>query len=187
MADKESAKRIKEQRIRMGFSQEKLAEISGLSIRTIQRIENGETEARGDSLIRLSQSLEVSTQELIDKELIEDESIITIMNLSQFGFMVYPVLGALLPLIIWILKRDKIKDVNKVGKMILNFQITWIIGLFIIFIGTIFRFRIFPISIFGIIGFIGMYLFNFLVILINTIKYKKGVNIKYNPSFAFLR
>jgi transcriptional regulator with XRE-family HTH domain len=57
MTDNESAKRIKELRIRKGLSQEKLAELSGLSIRTIQRIENAETEARGDSLIRLSKSL----------------------------------------------------------------------------------------------------------------------------------
>jgi transcriptional regulator with XRE-family HTH domain len=187
MVDSESVKRIKELRIRKGLSQEKLAELSGLSVRTIQRIENGETEARGESLIRLSKSLEVSTEEILDRELIEDESIITIMNLSQFGFFVYPLLGAILPFIIWYLKKNKVKDVNKIGKMILNFQITWLIGLFIIFIGTILRLRIFSISIFGIIGFMGIYLFNFLVILINTIKYKKGMDIRYRPSFAFLK
>jgi transcriptional regulator with XRE-family HTH domain len=185
--DKKFGKRIKERRIKKGFSQEKLAEISGLSVRTIQRIENGETEARGDSLLRLSQSLEVSAETLMSNQLIEDEHVMTILNLSQFGFIIYPLLGTILPLVIWYLKKDKVKDVDETGKIILNFQFTWLIGLFIIFIGTILRFRLFRISIFGILGFLGLYLFNFITILINTIKYKKGMNIRYKPSFAFFK
>jgi transcriptional regulator with XRE-family HTH domain len=42
------AQRIKELRNRKGMSQEFLAEESGLSLRTIQRIENSETVPRGD-------------------------------------------------------------------------------------------------------------------------------------------
>lgn len=42
--------RVKELRKRNGISQEILAENSGLSIRTIQRIENGETNPTGDTL-----------------------------------------------------------------------------------------------------------------------------------------
>jgi transcriptional regulator with XRE-family HTH domain len=45
----EMAIRIKELRTRRGFSQEELSERTGLSLRTIQRIENGETEPRGDT------------------------------------------------------------------------------------------------------------------------------------------
>jgi transcriptional regulator with XRE-family HTH domain len=60
------ANRIKNLRIRKGFSQEELAEISGLSLRTIQRIENGETEPRGDSLKRLVTAFEVSPDEILD-------------------------------------------------------------------------------------------------------------------------
>ncbi len=41
------AKRVKELRTKKGLSQEQLAEASGLSLRTIQRIENGETLPRG--------------------------------------------------------------------------------------------------------------------------------------------
>ena len=46
--------RLKELRNRKGMSQEALAEESGLSLRTIQRIENGDTNPTGDSLKRLS-------------------------------------------------------------------------------------------------------------------------------------
>jgi transcriptional regulator with XRE-family HTH domain len=47
MKNKELAQRIKELRNRRCFSQEELSEKTGLSLRTIQRIENGETEPRG--------------------------------------------------------------------------------------------------------------------------------------------
>jgi len=47
------------------MSQEELAERTGLSVRTIQRIENGETQPRGDSLRRLCQALGVEMEVLV--------------------------------------------------------------------------------------------------------------------------
>lgn len=41
------------------------SEKSGLSLRTIQRIENGESERTGDTLKRLSNALDVNPDELI--------------------------------------------------------------------------------------------------------------------------
>lgn len=41
MKNKILAKKVKELRKRKGYSQEELAEKSGLSLRTVQRIENG--------------------------------------------------------------------------------------------------------------------------------------------------
>ncbi len=49
MKDTSLSKKVKELRKRKGFSQEELAEQSGLSLRTIQRIENGESDPTGDS------------------------------------------------------------------------------------------------------------------------------------------
>ena len=53
MKNKNLSKKVKELRKRKGFSQEELAENSGLSLRTIQRIENGETEPTGETLKRI--------------------------------------------------------------------------------------------------------------------------------------
>ena len=58
------AKRIKELRISKGYSQEELARQTELNIRTIQRIENGETEPRGDTLIRLANVFGILPEEL---------------------------------------------------------------------------------------------------------------------------
>jgi thiol-disulfide isomerase/thioredoxin len=52
------AQRVKDLRNRKGISQEILAKESGLSLRTIQRIENNETVPRGDTLKRLSIALD---------------------------------------------------------------------------------------------------------------------------------
>ena len=135
MKNKDLAKRVKELRKRSSMSQELLAENSGLSLRTVQRIENGETQPTGDSIKRLSSGLNVTPNELIDWQFIEDNKALLLLNLSQLGFVAFPLLGTLIPLIIWISKKDKIKDIDLVGKSILNFQISWTLFLFLLVIG----------------------------------------------------
>lgn len=66
MANVKLAQGVKELRKGKGFSQEELAKKSGLSLRTIQRVENGETEPTGETLKRISAILDVTPNELID-------------------------------------------------------------------------------------------------------------------------
>ena len=190
MKNKDLAKRVKELRKRNGISQELLAENSGLSLRTVQRIENGETQPTGDSIKRLSSALNVTPNELIDWQIIEDNNILLLLNLSQLGFIAFPLLGILIPLIIWTSKKDKIKDVDYVGKSILNFQISWTLLLFLmviaIFITT--KFELTKNISFAdiLITFSGMYFLNFVVVIFNTLRYHNGKSIKYIPTFKFL-
>jgi len=190
LKNKDLAKRVKELRKRNGISQELLAENSGLSLRTVQRIENGETQPTGDSIKRLSSALNVTPNELIDWQIIEDNNILLLLNLSQLGFIAFPLLGILIPLIIWTSKKDKIKDVDYVGKSILNFQISWTLLLFLmviaIFITT--KFELTKNISFAdiLITFSGMYFLNFVVVIFNTLRYHNGKSIKYMPTFKFL-
>ncbi|MEO3403992.1 helix-turn-helix transcriptional regulator [Mucilaginibacter sp. CAU 1740] len=92
-------KKIKELRTRKGLSQEELADQAQLSLRTVQRIENDETEARGDTLKRLAAALSVDTEFLTETpdELIEsmpDDSrrFLTTINLSALSFIIFPLL-----------------------------------------------------------------------------------------------
>ena len=191
MSKSELSKRVKELRTRKGLSQEQLAEISGLSLRTIQRIENGETEPRGETLKRLMNALEVAPDDLMDWSIAEDKGFLTAVNLSALGFFVFPLLGILIPLIMWISKKDKLKDINKTGKEILNFQITWNLLVFltyIFFVGQVFLMHSLirnPFLLVGIIGF--LYVYNFVLIIINSVKIYNGNNIKYFPKIRFLR
>lgn len=191
MKNNELAKKVKELRTRKGFSQEELSEKSGLSLRTIQRIENGETEPRGDSLKRLASTFNVSPDDITDWQILEDNSIVNLMSLTQFSFLAFPILGVLVPLVIWISKKDKIKNVDKVGKAIINFQITWTIAIFVApliwGLAMIFKLNL-SLPVMGpIVINIGLYIFNLLMITINSIRTHNSHRVFYKPAFKFLR
>lgn len=191
MENYDLSKRIKDLRARKGLSQEQLADTCGLSLRTIQRIENGETEHRGDTLRRLATALEVSPDDIVDCTLPYDKNVLVILNLVQLGFLAFPLLGVILPLTIWILKKNKVRNVDDYGKAILNFQISWLILLFAFYISfglnMIFHFG-FRFSFSGILGTVGgLYAINLLIIILNTIKLYNNKIIWYKPSFNFLR
>jgi uncharacterized Tic20 family protein len=201
MKNKDLAKRVKALRKRKGFSQEKLTENSGLSLRTIQRIENGETEPTGDTLKRLSDALDVTPNELIDWTIKEDRGFLKALNLSALTFIFFPLLGILVPLIMWISKKDKLKDIDKVGKDLINFQITWTILSFTVpfiavVIGLVNSMDSNDESIantivlnlkLGIILTIFLYLFNFTIIIMNAFRIHKEKDVIYYPKIKFLR
>lgn len=194
MKNKDLAKRIKELRNRKGMSQEILAEESGLSLRTIQRIENGETEPTGDTLKRLSNSLNVNPDELIDWTIKEDRGFLKILNLSALTFIFFPLLGILVPFIMWISKKDKLKDINKIGKDVINFEITWNILLFFIpfllnsiILASTGELTMRIIITTSLIIFLFMYILNFVFIIFNTLLIQNEKDVKYYPKIRFLR
>lgn len=190
MENKNLSNRVKVLRSRKGLTQEQLAETSSLSLRTIQRIENDETLPRGDTLTRLAIALQVSPDELIDWQILEDKNVLMLLNLSQLSFLAFPLLGIIIPLVIWILKKDKVKNVNENGKAILNFQITWTLLLFsfysLLVLSVFFRLGILHSVYLPVITVGTYYLYNAMLILINTIRSQKGRKTYYIPSFKFL-
>lgn len=201
MKNKQLAQKIKELRNRNGFSQEDLSEKTGLSLRTIQRIENGETEPRGDSLKRLAFAFNVTPDEIVDWTTIKDKDFLLSFNLSALSFIFFPILGIVVPLIIWISKKDKIQNLNKTASELLNFQITWTILFFLGFFGLI---------IFGLFGdriimhdanrtrnlikaflplffIIFMHGYNLIFVIVNTLRINKEQHIVYFPKIKFLR
>jgi len=68
MEKEKLAQRVKDLRKRQGLSQDDLAKESGLSLRTIQRVENGETEPTGETLKRISSGLDVTPNELVCRD-----------------------------------------------------------------------------------------------------------------------
>ncbi|WP_111980248.1 helix-turn-helix domain-containing protein [Algibacillus agarilyticus] len=118
-------KRIVEQRAKQGLSQEALADMSGLSLRTIQRIEKGESIPRGATLKKLAQVLTITAEDLIDVETDDAPNMLVLINLSQLACLLFPLLGILAPLIIWLAQRNRIQQINALGVRIVNFQILW--------------------------------------------------------------
>ena len=205
MNNQNLAIKIKDLRSRKGFSQEQLSEESKLSLRTIQRIEKGESIPRGDTLVKLTQALGVTPDDLLEWTDIEDRGYLTLLNLSALtGLLFNPILGIIIPLVMWILKKDKIKFVDNYGKKIISFQITWTLLIYSIFMiatrGSYinFDFNLFDIII-SLVNFkmnkeiiyvilTGiLYLYNLTLIFKNYMRIKKGKQSWYLPAIPFLK
>ena len=99
--------------------------------------------------------------------------------------------GILVPFILYTSKKGKIKNINKLARDILNFEITWTILLFFI------PFLLFLLSkigaleslslkmIFTVTGL--MYLINLLYILFNILRNYNDKDVMYYPQIKFLR
>lgn len=183
------AKKILDLRFKKGISQEVLAENSGLNLRTIQRIEKEVTNPTGDSLKKIAAALNVSIDELIKIELIENKNYLKSLNLSALIFLIFPFLGIILPTILWLLKKGKIKDLDFTGKALLNFQITWntflILGICLVVFSI--KTKIFLIGSGPIILFvIFMYLFNLSSIIVNSLRVIKDKKVFYLLKINFI-
>lgn len=162
----ELSQRIRELRNVNGLSQEELARKAQLSLRTIERIELGETEPRGDSLIKIAKVFDLKPEDLLFKPSQMDKHFLPILNLSALSFILFPLLGFVVPLKLWVLKRDN--SFNADSKKLFNFQITWSILAIATYIAPIFGF-FFKIGNIGrpeliIFSTFGLYTMNFLFI-----------------------
>lgn len=54
-----------------------------------------------------------------------------LMHLSQFAGYVVPILGFIAPIVMWAINKDKSAEVDRHGKNILNFIISWVIYAFV--------------------------------------------------------
>ncbi|WP_267406722.1 MULTISPECIES: helix-turn-helix domain-containing protein [unclassified Chryseobacterium] len=147
--------KLKEIRELKNLTQEELAESSGISVRTIQRIEAG-TIPKGYTLRTLSQTLGIEENILqnipeeaiaipeqpTEKQFIEEKaeevlinySFIKIINLSSIPFILFPPLNILLPIILMF----KLNQKNNLSKQIITLQILWTISAPVIFMLWIF-------------------------------------------------
>lgn len=122
-------------REKLNVTQEEVAEKSGLSVRTIQRIEKGNS-PKGYTLRKLAQALGVNENELLEAQETQHENLevanltlLKIINLSSLLFTFIPPVNILLPLIIMFTK----KQFSPQAKQIVSVQILWTILAAIIF------------------------------------------------------
>ena len=247
------AQRIKQLRILSGFSQEELSERASLSLRTIQRIENGETQPRGYSLQRLAEVLGTTPADLLiaaaesagvpveagervgsaatsalnvaatdaaasaatgsandgsrtnhgaaatsatttsaTTAKTPDNAYLVLLNLSGLAFLFGPGLGVITPLILWILKKDKVDGVKETGKRVINFQLTWalVTGLYwgIFIYQAYFHVQIVELPRGGVIMlFIALLprFINIVYVVVNTFRVARNLRPRYVPSIPF--
>lgn len=124
--------KISRERKRKGFSQELLAENAGISLRTIQRIENNRSVPRPFTLKAIADALEIEISELAaephtaSEPVINSDSLLKIklINSSALLGIILPLFNMIMPVIFW--KRYKADSlVNEKGKKIISFQMFW--------------------------------------------------------------
>lgn len=143
-----SAARIATLRKSKGLSQEVLAEQSGVSLRTIQRVEQGETVPRGHTLQALAAALEVPLEAFRAEPeplpepvaaapasapaattptpaLRPDPDFLQLLNLSALSFLVLPLLNIVVPWWLWRKHRAAVQHAAEVGRRVLGFQVLW--------------------------------------------------------------
>jgi transcriptional regulator with XRE-family HTH domain len=111
-----TGRNLLEQRKRKGLSQEALSELSGINLRTLQRIEKGDSTPRGATLKSLCQALEINIEEFVTYgNKVEDVRYIKLFYLSALSFLVIPLGNIIVPLILWLPKRHKIAQLDERG------------------------------------------------------------------------
>jgi transcriptional regulator with XRE-family HTH domain len=122
-------KKVEDFRKRKGYSQERLAKESKLSIRTIQRLESNMTNPSGYTLISIAKILEVDVSELqreIIKEKPENDIYDLLNRMNVYGLMgiVLPFCNVIFPYLFW-RKYKVLPEVDSCGRRIINFQLFW--------------------------------------------------------------
>lgn len=195
MKNLDLSNRIKELRTQLGYSQAELADNARLSLRTVQRIESGEVKPRGYTLQSVAAALKISADELTEWEQKSDKLFLVILNLSALSFLMFPLLGVFVPLILWTMKKNEVKNARDMGKLILNFQITWCIVFCLVYLsfiivelnniklgpGFTFNFT------FYIRLFVALYILNLLSIIINAVRVQYEKPVKYFLVIPFLK
>lgn len=123
-------------RIKHNLTQEELADKSNVSVRTIQRIENG-TQPKGYTLRALAKALEINESELLtnqQEEIKINTQLLKFINLSSLPFIILPPLNIIAPVLLTYYKKQN----NPTTKQIASIQFLWTILSIIIFLLCIF-------------------------------------------------
>ena len=112
--------KILELRTQQGLTQEDLAVASGVSSRTIQRIEQGETEPRGETLKLISIALDYDFNGATTNERLDKTILFFIQLSNMFLFILFPIL-----VLIW--NNRASDDLEREAKKAINYQLSHIV------------------------------------------------------------
>ena len=185
---------LKQIREKQNLTQEELSEKSGISVRTIQRIEAG-TAPKGYTLKTLSKTLGIPESNFLAEETSEiiiesnaeatvestkiNYSKIKLLNLSSILFVVLPPLNIVAPLLLSYFLKQK----NELTKQIISVQILWTILAPIVFLLGIFLKLG---RTFTLVLMISIVLSNILIILFNASEIDRKKKLRFKLNFSIL-
>jgi transcriptional regulator with XRE-family HTH domain len=172
-------------REKQNLTQEELAVKSGISVRTIQRIESG-IKPKGYTLESLSEALEISKEDLLlepGEALNSNKQLIKYINLSSILLLMIPLGSIIMPLIIMRWK----KETSTLTKQIVSIQILWTLLFPIIIFMVMLLFKLFSFSkeIIPLV-MLGLILTNLYIVIRNTAEIENNDKLHICLNFSFL-
>ncbi|CAL2103582.1 Transcriptional regulator [Tenacibaculum sp. 190130A14a] len=185
MKNQTLGKRLKYYRTLKGYTQDELASLSSVAIRTIQRIEKEEVQPHLQTLKLLAESLEIGIDDLKIIENPNHETVqkkwLLLLHSSPFLGLIIPFANILFPLFLWIHKEKDNPLYNQHGRAIINFQCS--ITLYLII--SLVLFFPFPGYNFFLTGLV--FLFGIITTLYNIKKAIDSETYRYPLSIQFLK
>jgi len=126
------------------MTQQELADDSGISIRTIQRIEKGLASGSPHTIRSLASSLNIEAKELMILEMedkaskVVDLAKVRLLNFSILAVLILPFGNLIVPSILLLLNKTN-QEVHTIGRKIIGTQI---IVTFVFFVITVFIFLV---------------------------------------------
>jgi transcriptional regulator with XRE-family HTH domain len=166
---------IRQLRLKKGMTQEELSARTDISVRTIQRIENGEVDPRAYTLQSIAAALEVEFETLASLEEPKVNSSeknsrwLPILHLSGLLLLIIP------PILLWIWKRDQVENIQKHAFDVINFQLSM----------TLYLLPCALLSVYPVLLIFAVY--SQVIIILNAVKVTNHRPYKYPLSIRFLR
>lgn len=114
---------------------------------------------------------------------VEENTYLMLMHLSQFAGILTMGAGLVIPLVLWLVEKDKSEKVDMHGKNILNFVISWILYYIVAFILTI----TVILAVIGIPALIVLGILNIIFIILAAVNASKGIYWKYPLTIPFFK
>lgn len=108
----------------------------------------------------------------------DEKAFCTILHVSQFAGYLLPMLGFVLPVVMWVTGRDESKMVDAHGRAVVN----WMISLFIYFAICM----VLVVVGIGILGFIALGILNVVFVIKGALKSNEGILWPYPMTIKFL-
>lgn len=109
----------------------------------------------------------------------KDNQLIVLTHLSQLLDFITGIGGFIIPLILWLVKKDDVKDMDQHGRAILNFRISMFLYI-LICIPLILLFGL------GILGFIVIGVFYLVFPIVNAVRASNNESPRYPMSINFI-
>src|SRR6056297_66378 len=184
MKNQTIAEKLKYYRKKQGFSQDELSKETNVTVRTIQRIESAKVTPHLKTIKLLAAALGVEVEDLFPLDNPKEESIklkwLLLFHSTPLLGLFIPFLNVIIPLFLWIHKREDNSVYNKQGIQVINFHITAIL---LIIISLVFLIKI---EVWGFYVFILSIVYCFSVIVLNIFYVVKIGKCFYPLSIPFL-